>query len=41
MSGAAEIYDDFDSEDDDAMALSNEWDSYEEREYDPSMEDDN
>jgi hypothetical protein len=28
MSGAAEIYDDFDNDDDDAMALQNEWDSY-------------
>jgi hypothetical protein len=27
MSGAAEIYDDFDNDDDDAMALRDEWDS--------------
>jgi hypothetical protein len=33
MSGAAEIYDDFDN-DDDAMALRNEWDPYREDEWD-------
>jgi hypothetical protein len=42
MSGAAGIYDDFDNDDDDAMALQNEWDSYEEESpptkvYDISM----
>jgi hypothetical protein len=28
MSGAVEIYDDFDNDDDDAMVLCNEWDLY-------------
>ena len=32
MSAAAEIYDNFDNDDDDAMALRNEWDEYEEHE---------
>jgi hypothetical protein len=35
MSGAAEIYDDFNDDDDDAMALCNEWDLYGEDEWDP------
>ena len=39
MSGAAEIYDDFDNDDDDTMALRNECDQYEEDEWDSYMED--
>ena len=38
MSGAAEIYDDFNNDDDDAMALCNEWDLYGEDEWDPYKE---
>src|SRR3984885_8638742 len=41
MSGAAEIYDDFNDDDDDAMALCNEWDLYGEDEWDLYMEDEN
>jgi hypothetical protein len=39
MSGAAELYDDFgfDNDNDDAMVLQNEWDSYREDEWDPDM----
>lgn len=40
MSGAADIYDDFDNDDDDPMVLRNEWDQYEEDEWDSYMEDD-
>jgi hypothetical protein len=40
MSGAANIYDDFDNDDDDPMALRNEWDQYEEDEWGSYMEDD-
>jgi hypothetical protein len=40
MSGAADIYDDFDNDDDDPMALRNEWDQFEEDEWDSHMEDD-
>jgi hypothetical protein len=40
MSGGAEIYDDFDNDDDDAIALWNEGDPYED-EWDLYMEDDN
>jgi hypothetical protein len=39
MSGAAEVYDNFDSDDDNAMALCNEWDLYREDELDPYKED--
>jgi hypothetical protein len=34
MSGAAQMYDDFDDDDDDAMALQNQWDSCEEDGWD-------
>jgi hypothetical protein len=40
MSGAADIYDNFDNDDDDPMALRNEWDQYEEDEWDSYMGDD-
>lgn len=40
MGGAADIYDDFDNDDDDPMVLRNEWDQYEENECDSYMEDD-
>jgi hypothetical protein len=40
MRGGAEIYDDFDNDDDDPMALRNEWDQYEGDEWDSYMEDD-
>jgi hypothetical protein len=39
MSAAAEIYDDFDNDDDDAMALRNEWDPCGEDEWDSDIED--
>jgi HNH endonuclease len=39
MSAAAEIYDGFDNDDDDEMALYNEWDLYGEDEWDPYKED--
>jgi hypothetical protein len=39
MSGVAKIYDNFDNDDDDTMALRDEWDQYEEDERDPYMED--
>src|SRR2546421_8627463 len=38
MRGGAEIYDDFDNDDDDPMALRNECDQYEENEWDSYME---
>jgi hypothetical protein len=42
MSGAAEIYNNFDNDDDDsAMALQNEWDSCRENEWVSYIEDDN
>jgi len=41
MSGGAEIYDGFDNDDDDAMALWNEEYPYEEEEWDSYIEDDN
>ena len=39
MSGAAEIYDDFDNDDDEAMTLLDEWDPYKVDEWDPYEED--
>jgi HNH endonuclease len=39
MSGAAEIYDDFNNDDDDTMALRDEWDPYREDEWDSYGED--
>jgi hypothetical protein len=40
MSGGAEIYEDFDNDDDDAMVVQNEWDSCEEDGWDSYIEDD-
>ena len=40
MSGTAEIYDDFDNNDDDVIVLRNEWDPYREDEWDSYIKDD-